>query len=227
MAVDVKICGLTDENAVASALGAGADYLGFVFYPRSPRNLSPQTAARLVEPVRADARIVALMVDPCDRLVDEVVDQIAPHFVQLHGSESAQRVAQIKCRTGCQVIKALKIATLTDMAQAAIYRPVADFMLYDAKAPREMVDALPGGNGIAFDWRLLREVQEGDYYMLSGGLDVGNVTQALALTQAPAIDVSSGVECAPGKKDPELIHRFLSTVKDGAQHRDGKATAHA
>ncbi len=226
MTIEVKICGLTDAAAVDTAIAAGADYVGFVFFPKSPRHLRLEQARELVARARGASSIVALMVDPDDALVAAVVGAVAPDFLQLHGSETPQRVSEIKQRTGCRVIKAVKVATKDHVTQAQGFAAVVDLMLYDAKPPEGMVGALPGGNGLTFDWRLLEAVAPGEHYMLSGGLDVGNIAEAVRLTNAPAVDVSSGVEAAPGHKDPELIRRFVAAAKTIASKRQGKADAH-
>jgi phosphoribosylanthranilate isomerase len=211
MATEVKICGLRSEPALDAALAAGADYVGFVFYPRSPRNIEPTAARTLAARARGRAKIVALLVDPDDALLDTVMTIVAPDIVQLHGAESAERVAEIARRFGKPVMKAVAVATSDDVADALAYAGHAERILFDAKPlPGE---ALPGGNGIAFDWQALAGVAGRVDFMLAGGLTPDNVGEAIRLTGARAVDVSSGVESRPGEKDPELIRRFIQAAK--------------
>ncbi|MCL4766452.1 MAG: phosphoribosylanthranilate isomerase [Hyphomicrobiaceae bacterium] len=211
--VKVKICGLKSAAALAAALDGGADYVGFVFYPPSPRSLSPQAAGRLAQVARGRAQIVALLVDPDDALIDEVVREVDPDLIQLHGGESPGRAAAIRKRSGRPVMKAISVESRADADIALDYRGAADLFLFDAKAPREMAGALPGGNGIAFDWHALDGVRGKVRFMLSGGLDPDNVAAAIRLTAPEVVDVSSGVETRPGEKDPRLIRLFLAAAK--------------
>lgn len=213
MTVEVKICGLNDADALEAAIGAGTDLVGFVFYPPSPRHLDLASAGELAERARGRAGIVALMVDPDDAGVVDVAEAVRPDYIQLHGSEGVTRVGEIARLTGIDIIKAVKVASARDVAAGESYRTVAARLLYDAKTRDDAPGRLPGGNGIAFDWRLLAGVDRTTGYLLSGGLDPTNVAAALALTGAPAIDVSSGVESAPGRKDTRLIREFLEAAK--------------
>ena len=213
MSVRVKICGLKSSEALDAALAAGADYVGLVFYPRSPRNVDIAKAAALAARSRGRATVVALLVDPTDALVDEVMQHVAPDLLQLHGKETPERVAQIRARADRLVMKALAVETADDARQALAYRDAADLILFDAKAPKDLANALPGGNGVPFDWRALEAVKDQVPYMLSGGLTPDNVAAAIAVTGATAVDVSSGVERAPGEKDPDLIRRFVAAAK--------------
>lgn len=213
MAALVKICGLKTADAVAAALAGGADFVGFVFYPPSPRNLTTDEARPLAAMARGRAGIVALLVDPSDALIGEVVAAIAPDLLQLHGSETADRVAEVKRRFGVPVMKAIKVETAADAAAAIDYLGVADRILFDAKAPKGLAGALPGGNGLVFDWRALEPVQGKLEFMLSGGLTVETVAAAARLTRAWAVDVSSGVESTPGVKDLGLIAAFLAAAR--------------
>ncbi len=213
MAARVKICGLKTADAVAAALAGGADFVGFVFYPPSPRNLTTDEARPLAAMARGRAGIVALLVDPSDALIGEVVAAIAPDLLQLHGSETADQVAEVKRRFGVPVMKAIKVETAADAAAALEYLGVADRILFDAKAPKGLAGALPGGNGLVFDWRALEPVQGKFDFMLSGGLTVETVAAAARLTRAWAVDVSSGVESTPGVKDLGLIAAFLAAAK--------------
>ena len=211
MATKVKICGLKTEAALEAALAGGADYVGLVFFPPSPRNVSLATARGLAAAARGRARIVTLAVDPDDALLDRIVAEIAPDLIQLHGEETPERVAAVGRRCGTAVMKAIKVETAEDARRALDYHAAADLILFDARAP---VDSTrPGGNGAPFDWRLLLGVTDDVDFMLSGGLTPDNVADAIRATGAAIVDVSSGVEASPGEKDPELIRRFLRAAK--------------
>jgi phosphoribosylanthranilate isomerase len=211
MATEVKICGLRSEPALDAALAGGADYVGFVFYPRSPRNIEPAAARALAARARGRSKIVALLVDPDDALLDTVMTTVAPDIVQLHGAETPERVTEIGRRFGKPVMKAVAVASPDDVVGALEYSGHADRILFDAKPlPGE---TLPGGNGIAFDWRALAGLEGRVDFMLAGGLTPDNVEEAIRLTGARAVDVSSGVESRPGEKDPELIRRFIQAAK--------------
>ncbi len=216
MTAKVKICGLKTEATVAAAIGAGADYIGLVLFAKSPRNLAIADAARLGRTARASAdglrvKIVTLLVDPDDALLDHVTAEIAPDILQLHGHESIARTAAIRQRTKTLVMKAISVAAAADVTAGLAYATVADMLLFDAKPPKDAV--LPGGNGLAFDWRLLTGLKGRTDYMLAGGLTPDNVAAAIRLTGAAAVDVSSGVESSPGVKDPALIRRFIEAAK--------------
>ena len=213
MTTRVKICGLKTEAALEAALAGGADDVGLVFYPRSPRHVDVATAAGLARRARGRAGIVALVVDADDALIDEIVAEVAPDVLQLHGAETPERCAAVKLRTGCQVMKAIKVATAADAATALAYRDAVDLVLFDTKPPEGQAGLLPGGNGQAFDWSAIAEVAPKVCYMLSGGLTPDTVAAAIRATGAAAVDVSSGVESRPGEKDPELIRRFLQAAK--------------
>jgi phosphoribosylanthranilate isomerase len=217
MTTEVKICGLRTQGALDAALGAGADYVGFVFYARSPRNIAPNEARALADKARGQAKIVALLVNPDDALLAEVVEAVAPDIIQLHGDESPARVGEIAQRFGRPVMKAVTVAGATDVQTALDYAGKADRILFDAKAPLDDTEALPGGNGVAFDWQVLAGLKGRIDYMLAGGLTPSNVGEAIRSTGARAVDVSSGVECRPGVKDPELIRRFIHAAKTAKQ----------
>jgi phosphoribosylanthranilate isomerase len=212
MAVAVKICGLTDPEAFAAAVEGGARWLGFVFYPRSPRALSPERAGDLARAVPVDRTRVGVFVDPDDALLDRVLARVPLAALQLHGAESPDRVRAIKARTGCAVIKALQVAEAGDLVPVPNYAAVADMLLFDARPPRDP-GSLPGGNGLAFDWRLLEDLRVGRPWLLSGGLSADNLTAAVTLCRPPAVDVSSGVESRPGYKDPAKIRQFLALAR--------------
>jgi phosphoribosylanthranilate isomerase len=208
----VKICGLKTEAALEVALAGGADYVGLVFFPPSPRNLAPEGVARsLAARARGRAEIVTLMVDPDDALIEAVVASADPDILQLHGEETPERVAEVRRRWGKPVMKAIKVGTAADAEVALGYRGSADLILFDARAPLE--STRPGGNGAPFDWRALLGVKDEVAYMLSGGLTPDNVADAIRATGAGMVDVSSGVEVRPGEKDPDLIRRFLKAAK--------------
>lgn len=211
MSVKVKICGLKTASAVAAAVSAGADYIGLVFFPPSPRNVSLEEGQILARQARGAAKVVALSVDADDALLAKIAAVVEPDLFQLHGSEPPQRVAQIKQRFGVPVMKAIKIETRDDAARALGYRGIADIILFDAKPPEGSM--LPGGNGVAFDWALLDGVKEKVTFMLSGGLTPANVADAIRATNPLAVDVSSGVETAPGVKSTELIAEFMRAAK--------------
>jgi phosphoribosylanthranilate isomerase len=217
MNTDVKICGLRSEAALDAALAGGADYVGFVFYDRSPRNISPAAARELADRARGRAKVVVLLVDPDDALLAEVIDAVAPDIVQLHGAETPARVAEIAQRFGLPVMKAVAVAGAADVQAALAYAGNADRILFDAKASADDAAALPGGNGVAFDWLALAGLEGRIDYMLAGGLNADNVAEAIRATGAPAVDVSSGVESRPGEKDPDLIRRFIHAAKTAKQ----------
>lgn len=212
MAAEVKICGLSTPDSVEAAVAAGADLIGLVFFPKSPRNVTLEQAAQLAALARGKAKIVALVVDADDRLLADIAGHVRPDFIQAHGSETPERVAEIERLTGKPVIKAIRVRDAGDIAAAAAFSTVASLILYDAKAPETLGSALPGGNGHAFDWGLL-EGESRPAFMLAGGLTPENVAEAIRVTGAPMVDVSSGVESAPGLKDEALIRKFIEAAK--------------
>jgi phosphoribosylanthranilate isomerase len=214
MDLTVKICGLRTPETLHAAIEAGADWVGFVFFPKSPRHVSLDEAKALAPLVAGRAKKVALLVDPSDGLMADVIAALQPDFLQLHGHEMPERVSEIRQRFGVPLIKAVGIADQDDLTRAGAYESLVDWMLYDAKPPKQAV--LPGGNGVSFDWTLLKEAGKQHHFMLSGGLDAGNVANALAITGAAGVDVSSGVESAPGIKDPERIKAFMTAVRHSA-----------
>jgi phosphoribosylanthranilate isomerase len=214
MSLLVKICGLKTPDALDAALDAGADLVGFVFFPPSPRNLALAAADALGRRVGARAAKVALTVDADDAFLAAIVAELRPDLLQLHGSCSPQRVAALKARFGLPVMKAIPIEASGDLAAVDPYVSVADRLLFDARAPREATR--PGGLGKRFDWKLLRGLDPGIPFMLSGGLDAENVAEALAITHAPGVDVSSGVERAPGEKDLAKIGAFVRAARAAA-----------
>jgi phosphoribosylanthranilate isomerase len=212
MASLVKICGLNSAAALDAALDARADFLGFVFFPPSPRHIDPAQARMLGVRASGRAKKVALTVDADDATFAAIVEALAPDLLQLHGREPPARVAALRARFGLPVMKALPVETAADLAAVADYRGAADWLLFDARAPKDATR--PGGLGRPFDWTLLRGLDPDLSFMLSGGLDPANVAAAVAVTRAPAVDVSSGVESAPGVKDPAKIAAFVRAVRD-------------
>ncbi len=214
MAIAVKICGLSTPESVDAALAAGADMLGFVRFQKSPRHLSLEAAQSLGRQVGERARRVLLTVDAGDVALAGAIEALAPHILQLHGNETPERVAALKARFGLPVMKAIAISAPADLAQIAAYEEIADFLLLDSR-PAE--PALPGGSGKAFDWTLLRGFHLSKPWLLAGGLNPGNVGAALAATRAPGVDVSSGVESAPGVKDVAKIAAFIAKARAAAE----------
>jgi phosphoribosylanthranilate isomerase len=214
MSVSVKICGLNTPEALDVALDAGADMVGFVFFPPSPRHLGFEAARALGERVGGRARKVALSVDADNEWLKASIDALKPDILQLHGRETPERVAAVRVRFGLPVMKALPIETRSDLSPIRLYANVADQLLFDARAPREATR--PGGLGKSFDWRLLEKLDPGAPFLLSGGLDPDNVAEALRITRPGGVDVSSGVERAPGTKDHDKIRAFIRAARAAA-----------
>lgn len=212
MSTLVKICGLNSEIAAQAA--AEADFAGFIFFPRSPRYVTPAQAADLARLLPRPVKRVAVLVDPDDATLDQTLAAFDADLIQLHGGETPERVAAIKQRAGRPAIKALPVREAADFAAAASYTEVVDWLMFDAKPPKRR-DALPGGNAVSFDWKLLVGRQFARPWFLSGGLTPSNVRQALDITHAPAVDVSSGVEDQPGRKNPFKIKHFIQSVRAG------------
>ena len=208
----IKICGLSTPETLESALSAGVELVGFVFFPKSPRHLSFETATALGAQAANRSVKVALSVDADDALLDAIIAQLKPDMLQFHGSESPARIAEAKARYGLPVMKAIGISGPADLAAIAAYDGVADRILFDAKPPKGA--DLPGGNGLTFDWDILAGIELKAPFMLSGGLEATNVIQAVRQTHAPAVDVSSGVESAPGVKDPARIAAFVAALRN-------------
>jgi phosphoribosylanthranilate isomerase len=223
MATLTKICGLNTAEALDAALTARADFVGFVFFPRSPRHVSFDLARGLAARVEGRARKVALTVDADDALHAAITDALAPDMLQLHGHETPDRIAELKMRFGLPVMKAVPVETKADLGAIAAYAGAADWLLFDARAPKDATR--PGGLGKPFDWTLLKALDPGLPFMLSGGLEPGNVGQALAITRAPAVDVSSGVEARPGVKDPSKIAAFIRAVREADAARTRVASS--
>ena len=222
MTTQVKICGLSTEATLEAALDAGADLVGFVLFPKSPRNVSGERAAALARHARSrrdGVQVVTLLVDADDMLVDRVTAEIKPDLLQLHGHETPARAEEIRRRSGLRVMKAVPVSDRSEVDDALRYLAAgggADLLLFDAKPPAN-ADALPGGNGLAFDWHILDGARGRAPFALAGGLSPENVAAAIELTGAEIVDVSSGVESRPGQKDPDLIRRFLRAAKAAKQ----------
>ena len=214
MPLIVKICGLSTPETLDAALDAGADMVGFVFFPPSPRHLQFDVARALGERVRGRAQKVALTVDADPAFLQSIVEALGPDILQLHGAESVAQVTAIRRNFGLPVMKAVPIAVKEDLARMGTYATVADRLLFDARAPRDATR--PGGLGNTFDWHLLKNVRSGVPFMLSGGLDATNIVDALRITRATGIDVSSGVERAPGVKDVDKIIAFVRAARRAA-----------
>jgi phosphoribosylanthranilate isomerase len=204
----VKICGLSRPDSVDAAIAGGARYLGFIFFEKSPRNVSPHEAGKLVKKAAGRAICVAVTVNADNNRLDGIVAGMQPDLLQLHGTESAERVLEVKLRYGLPVMKALSIRDSGDFGTIANYSGVANRILLDARPPAD--GQLPGGNGVAFDWRMLEELEKDINFMLSGGINLDNLADALRYARSGGIDVSSGVESRPGVKDNALIGEFLA-----------------
>ncbi len=210
--VQAKICGLKDPRSLKTAIEGGASHVGLVFFPPSPRSVTPEEATLLVEGIPSSISVVGLFVDPDDALLKAAIASADLDLLQLHGDESPERVAHIREQFGIPVMKALKIASPQDLESVSAYEPVADMLLFDAKAPKDLKNALPGGNGLVFDWRMLTNMELSVPWMLAGGLDRDNITEAVTISGATLVDTSSGVEEKPGVKDPRKIADFLAVV---------------
>jgi phosphoribosylanthranilate isomerase len=211
MSVSVKICGLKSPEALDVALDSGANLVGFVFFPPSPRNLDYEAARTLGQRVRGRAGKVALTVDASDEMLAEIIAALRPDMLQLHGTETPERVAAVRARFGLPVMKVLPVGEAADLSPIPLYVKVADRLVFDARPPLDATR--PGGLGKPFDWHLLQNIDNNIPFMLSGGLDAGNVAEALSITRAPAVDVSSGVERAPGEKDLDKIRDFVRATR--------------
>lgn len=220
MSVIVKICGLRTADTLDAALDAGADMVGFVFFPPSPRHLPLEAARALAAHAGGRAEKVALTVDADDATLGGIVEALRPDMLQLHGRETPERVSAVKSRFKLPVMKALAVETKSDLRAIADYRGFADRLLFDARAPRAATR--PGGLGVAFDWRLLEGADPGMPFLLSGGLTPDNVAEAIRITNAPGVDVSSGVERTPGEKDIDKIRAFIRAVREAERPQSPK-----
>jgi len=211
MSILVKICGINSAEAADAAIRAGADFVGLVFHAASPRNLNPEQAASLAARMRGRAKIVALLADVDDQAIALAMRASQPDMIQLHGSETPERAAAIRVQFNVPVMKAIAIADTADLAQLSAYEKVADMLLFDAKAPANATRQ--GGHGAAFDWQLLRGRNYTRPWLLAGGLHAENVARAIHACDAPGVDVSSGVETAPGIKSPDMIREFIAAAR--------------
>lgn len=208
----VKICGLNTPETIKACVEAGAAMIGLVFYEKSPRAVSPELAAELIRSLPTNVKAVGLFVDPDDDWLEQVVANVPLDMIQLHGNETPDRVGEIKSNYPLPVIKAIKVGDEADLEDVLKYRHRADVILLDAKPPSNVKEMLPGGNGLSFDWHMLAEIEIPGAWILSGGLTPDNVCEAIEITDAPVVDVSSGVEDAPGRKSAEKITEFLKQV---------------
>ena len=209
--IDVKICGLSTVEGIEAAAGAGASHVGFVFFDPSPRNVRPREAPALAKYVPKSVKRVGVFVEPEDSLLERAIAAARLDIVQLHGDERPERLKSIKARLNVEIWKAIPVSTASDLERAREYRDIADIILFDARTPK--ASRLPGGMGIAFDWKLLNRLTHKMPWALSGGLSAENVAEAIAITGATMLDVSSGVETEPGTKDPAKISAFMEAVK--------------
>lgn len=212
MTVTAKICGINDATAMKAAVDGGASHVGLVFYSQSPRTVTASTAAKLLAPVPNDVTKVGLFVDPDNALLRRALEVAPLDLLQLHGDETPQRCAEVRSTFRRPVMKAIKVSTLEDVEIANKYIEVVDWLMFDAKPPEALTEALPGGNAISFDWTLLAGWSWPVPWMLAGGLTADNVELAVSRSGTQVVDVSSGVESVPGKKDPAKITEFLETV---------------
>ncbi len=213
MTILVKICGISTEEALEAAIETGADYAGFVFFERSPRNVTVGRASALARFAEGRIKLVALTVNAGADAIKVIASEVQPDFFQLHGDENVERIGSIRSLTSRKIIKVIKVGTPCDIQGGRIYEDVADLLLFDAQASAAAPGALPGGNGLSFDWRWLQGAALRRDFMLSGGLRAENVLTALTESGASAVDVSSGVETSPGVKDPSLIRQFIKAAK--------------
>ena len=214
MTIRAKICGVTTIEAASAAINDSADYLGFIHFPKSPRHLPLNAMADLMSAVRrahSHVQLVSVVVDPSDELLQSLARDVRPDVIQLHGHEPVERVAEVKARYALPVIKVISVETAGDVTDAVAYEAVADFLMFESKPPKGA--ALPGGLGLSFDWPLMKAWTGAKPWFLAGGLNPANVAEALRLSGAPMVDVSSGVEMSPGVKDIRLISSFLKAVK--------------
>lgn len=217
MSAFVKTCGLSTIDTLNAAISAGARYVGFVFYPPSPRNVSVEQAKALADNIDNDVLKVGVFVNPDDALLSEVLSSVELDIIQLHGNESLDRVSFIRSKFSKLVMKAISVSSKSDIELARDYEDKVDMLLFDAKAPLDMESSLPGGNGLAFDWQLISGEKWHVPWMLSGGLDATNVAQAIKISGANVVDVSSGLENKPGSKDIDKIIEFMDAVQKASE----------
>lgn len=214
MSTHVKTCGLSTDATVNAAICAGARYVGFVFFPPSPRNVSIEEARELAQKIDSHILKVGVFVNPDDELLSSVIENVGLDIIQLHGNESIERVRHIREKYSKLIMKAIAVSSKTDISIAREYEPNVDMLLFDAKAPTDRKDALPGGNGLMFDWKLIADEKWHVPWMLSGGLNATNVAEAIKISGARIVDVSSGLEIEPGNKDIGKIKEFIKVAQD-------------
>lgn len=217
MKIQAKICGLSTTETIRAAVHAGASYIGFVFFEKSPRNVTAEQVAILAKDIPCTILKVGVFVNPTDGQIDHILNHVALDLIQLHGTESPERVTEVKKRFKLPVMKAIAVTSQGDIQAAKAYEDSADIILFDAKAPTSLKDALPGGNGLVFDWRMITDVEWRLPWMLSGGLTVANIQSAIDISGAKIVDISSGVEEAPGKKNINKIKAFMKVVNEEKQ----------
>jgi phosphoribosylanthranilate isomerase len=212
MPLQVKVCGLTEAECLQQAVSLGAAYVGFIFFPPSPRFVPPERAGELAALVEGGTQTVGVLVDASDEFIDHILSWVPLDVLQLHGHETPERVAGLATRTGLKVMKAIRVEGSQDLEPLPAYAEAADMILFDAKPPRDA--AWPGGHGLPFDWRLLEDIDIGKPWALAGGLGTDNLEAAVRLVHPPIVDVSSGVEASPGIKDPRKLEAFLKKAAD-------------
>lgn len=212
MSVKVKICGIKTPDIASLAANNGVEFIGLIFFEKSPRNVSFEEAKIVSDSIKGKAKMVAVLVSPDDEFISELLSHFTPDYIQLHGSESPERVKGIKEKFGINIIKAISVATEDDIKKAEEYNGIADYILFDANPPKN--SDLPGGNAVSFDWEILKDINIKTPWILSGGLNADNIEQAILTSKAKFIDVSSGVEKIFGEKDEKLIKNFLKTVQN-------------
>ena len=212
MSTTAKICGISDPITMAAAINGGASHVGLVFYDKSPRAVTTDQASKLSDQAKGNAIRVGLFVDPTDAVLETILSAVTLDLLQLHGTETPGRTAEIQTKFGLQVMKVLSIAEKADVEQASIYLDVADWLMFDAKPPKSLTNALPGGNAVSFDWSLLAGKSWPRPWMLAGGLTADNVSEAVRVTGASVVDTSSGVEDRPGHKNLAKTRAFLEMV---------------
>lgn len=213
MSVEAKICGVSDMAAIAAAAAGGATYIGLNFYPPSPRAVSPDQAAALTGQTPRGLKKVGVFVTPDDALLTEITTRASLDILQLHGGEDPRRVAEVRARFGLPVMKAIRVSGPEDLEAVETFGAVADLLMFDAKPPKSLKNALPGGNAVAFDWRILAGRAYPKPWLLAGGLATGNLAEAVSISGAETVDVSSGVEDEPGRKSPAKITDFLDRAR--------------
>ncbi len=209
--MNIKICGIKKLENAQAVIDAGADHIGFIFFERSPRNITPEDAGKIADEIRGKIKIAAVVVNASDECLAEIIKYLKPDYIQLHGAETADRARAIKNKFKTKIIKAISVEKKEDLKKAEEYKDIADYIMFDAKPPKN--SQLPGGNAVSFDWNILKGFSPDYKWILSGGLNAENIRQALEITGAEFVDVSSGVEKSAGEKDNFLIKKFVNEIK--------------